>query len=231
MKGGILMEFRTDLIYSVPQYGGNGKGLLTLGDYKTVQLENGRNIELLPYLLQTTRTRGVSKDDPRYRMSYSNAIPQLAQAYADHYNNADLGENWTTEEVEDMLNWQLGQSLGRYFLVKWARDLEDGREFPVGFFCAYTKPYQSGKMLWDGELFVLPEYRRLGIATELTQALFTIAKSAGVEFFESLTYEDEEGYPLKFWQRLGVKDSDLIHMYGDTDTVLSNIEENNGRKL
>ncbi len=225
------MEFRKDLVYSIPQYGGQGHGLLTLGESKTIQLENGKSIELLPYLLQTHCTRGTSKNDPRIRMSNDVAIPQLAQAYADHYNNAGLGEHWTTEEVETMLKWQLGQSLGRYFLIKWAMDLESNKEFPIGFFCAYAKPYQGGQMIWDGELFVLPEYRKVGIGTELTQALFTIAKSSGVDFFESLTYEDENGYPLKFWQKLGVNSDDLIHIYGETEKILSNIEENKSHRL
>jgi GNAT superfamily N-acetyltransferase len=224
------MEFRTDLVYSIPQYGGQGQGLLTLGESKTIQLENGKNIELQPYLLQTHCTRGTSKNDPRIRMSNDVAIPQLAKAYAEHYNNACLGEHWTTEEVEAMLKWQLGQSLGRYFFIKWAKDLENNNEFPIGFFCAYIKPYQSGQMIWDGELFVLPEYRNFGIGTELIQVLFTVAKSSGVDFFESLTYEDENGYPLKFWQKLGADRDDLIHIYGETEKILLNIEENKNHK-
>ena len=211
--------------------GGTGKGLLTLGESEVIQLDNGKSIELLPYLLQTHCTRGTSKNDPRIRMSNDVAIPQLAQAYVEHYNNAGLGESWTTEEVEEMLKWQLGQSLGRYFFVKWAKDLESNKEFPVGFFCAYTKPYQSGKMIWDEELFVLPEYRKFGIGTELMEAMFTVAKSSGVDFFESLTYEDENGYPLKFHQKLGIERDDLIHIYGETEKILTNIEENNSHKL
>ncbi len=226
------MEFRTDLVYSIPQYGDpkKGKGLLTLGESKVIQLEDGKNVELLPYLLETHCTRGTSKDDPRIRMSNRAAIPRLAQAYADHYNNAGLGEHWSTDDVEAMLEWQLAQSLERYFFVKWARDLESNEEFPVGFFCAYEKPYQSGRMIWDGELFVLPKYRKFGIGTELTQALFTVAKESGVDFFESLTYEDENGYPLKFWQKIGAESDDLIHMFGETGKMLSNIEDNKGSK-
>ena len=163
-------------------------------------------------------------------MSNDVAIPYLAQAYADHYNNAGLGEHWTREEVETMLKWQLGQSLGRYFFVKWAKDLDNNKEFPVGFFCAYEKPYQSGQMLWDGELFVLPEFRKFGIGTELTEALFTVAKQSGVDFFEALTYADETGYPLKFWQRLGVSSDDLIHIYGEVESILSKVEKHNENK-
>lgn len=157
-------------------------------------------------------------------MTLDKAIPQLAEAYAEHYNNADLGEHWTKEEVEEMLEWQLGQSLGRYFLIKWAKDLETQKEFPIGFFCSYTKPYQRGKMLWDGELFVLPEYRKYGIGTELVEALFTIANENGISFIEGLTYEDENGYPFQFWQKLGMERDDLIHIYGNIKDSLTKME-------
>lgn len=210
--------------------GGDGKGLLTLGEFNTITLENGRQIETYPYLLQTHCTRGINKLDPRRRLSYASAIPQLSESYAEHYNNAGLNEHWTKEEVEEMLKWQLGQSLGRYFLVKWARDLETKKEFPIGFFCSYTKPYQRGKMLWDGELFVLPEYRKYGIGTELVEALFTIAKTTGVDFLEALTYEDENGYPLKFWQTLGMEKEDLIPIYGNINDALTRMEENKGKQ-
>ena len=47
------MEFRRDLIFSIPQYGDEtGKGLLTLGESKIIQLENGKSVELLPYLIE-----------------------------------------------------------------------------------------------------------------------------------------------------------------------------------
>lgn len=216
------MEFREDLMYSISEYGGVSHGLSTLGEFKTIELENGKKIELLPYILDTHCMRGTSKDDPRRRMNNDIAISKLSQAYADHYKS--IGEEWTKERVEDLLHWQLGQSFGSFFFVKWARDLDSGEEFPIGFFCAYTKPYHAGKMLWDGELFVLPEYRKYGIGTELTEAVFTMAKTYGINFIDSLTYEDENGYPYKFWEKLGVTRDDLIHIFGEIDTVLTNIQ-------
>lgn len=224
MKGGIQMEFRRDLLYSDRIYN-QKRGLLTLGEFKNIQLENGQNIELQPYLIETHIAKGGTREkDPRIRMNNDVAIPKLAQAYANYFNEV-LGEHWTVEKVEAMLHWQLEQSLGRYFLVKWAKDIEKDIVFPIGFFCAYIKPFQMGNMLWDGEAFVLPEYRQFGIGTELTEALFTIAKLAGVDFFEALTFEDANGYPLKFWQKLGVNSDDLIHIYGETEKILVNIEE------
>ena len=44
MEGGDLMEFRTDLVSSVPQYGNKSYGLLTLGEFKNIRLENGKKL-------------------------------------------------------------------------------------------------------------------------------------------------------------------------------------------
>ena len=130
------MEVRSDLLFSVSQYGVQSWGLRTLGESKIITKEDGKVIELLPYLIEMGYTRGVSIEDPRRRRSHENAIKQIAEAYANHYNQAGINEHWTKEEVENMLRWLLGQSLGRFFFVKWARDVVTNEEFPVGFVTA-----------------------------------------------------------------------------------------------
>ena len=229
------MELRNDLLYSIPQYGGQSRGLRTLGESKIITKEDGKKIELLPYLVEMGYTRGVSKEDPRRRRSHENAIKLIAEAYANHYNQAGINEQWTKEEVENMLNWLLGQSAGRFFFVKWARDVVTNEEFPVGFVTAYAKPFQGGNMLWDGEIFVLPEYQRYGLGTELTKVLLLAAQKVGINLFEALTYEDEKGYPLKLWEKYGATKSDLIHIYGEINEMLTQIDhvetEKQGRKL
>lgn len=219
------MEYRRDLEFTVAQYSDCKRGLLTLGNKKIIELENNKKIELLPYLIETHYKRGTSKNDPRVRRNSNKAISMISEAYADHYNNAGLDEHWTKEDVERMLKWHRGQSLGHLFLVKWARDIDTNEEFPVGFFTTYQKPYSGGTILWDGELFVLPEYRRYGIGTELVEASFQIGSELGIDFFESLTYEDENGFPLKFWQEIGVDSSDLIHICGNIPEMISNIQK------
>lgn len=220
------MELRDDLEFSVSKYGNHSRGLLTLGDKKILELENGRKIELLPYIVDSEPlNRGVSDNDPRRKRANNKAIPYLAEAYADHYNNAGIDEHWTVEDATKMMNWHLGQSLGNLFFVKWARDLETNEEFPLGFFSAYAKPYQSGKILWDGELFVLPEYQRYGIGTELIEVVFQTAQAAGVNLFEALTYADEKGHPLSMWEKYGANVTDLAHITGEIPEMLDIIGE------
>lgn len=187
-------------------------------------LENGTQVELLPYLIDKHTCRGTSVNDPRLRRRDEMAIELLAQPYADYYNNAGLGEHWSSLDAKKMLYWQKGQSLGDFF-VKWARNVQTKEEFLIGVFSIYEKPYQSGKILWDGELFVLPEYLNYGIAKDLIEAVFTIVAASGVHTFESLTYEDEHGFPLKMWKKFGVTTTDLIHISGEVDQILSNVRK------
>lgn len=222
------MEVRNDLEFSVSKYGSNSYGLLTLGDKKILELENGKKVELLPYIIDSTPlNRGISDEDPRRKRSNHKAIPYLAEAYAEHYNNSGLDEHWTIEDAANMMEWHIGQSLGELFFVKWARNIETKEEFPVGFFSAYPKPYQGGKILWDGELFVLPEYQRYGIGTELIEAVFQTAAAAGINLFEALTYADELGHPLSMWEKYGANVTELAHITGDIPEMIGIIEEKN----
>lgn len=217
------MQIRDDLEFSVPLYGGTSRGLQTLGDKEILELEDGTKIELLPYLLDTHCKRGISRNDPRIRRSNDNAIKAIAPAYADHYNNSGLDEHWSVEDAENMMHWHYGQSLGRFFFVKWARNMASGEEFPVGFITAYAKPYQSGKILWDCELFVVEEYRRYGIGRELIKALLLTAESSGIHLFEALTYKAENEHPYKMWEKYGASATDLIHISGEVEEMLEKI--------
>ncbi len=218
------LEFREDLEYTVPLYNGESRGILTLGEFRTIEFDNGKKLELLPYILNQHCRRGTSKDDPRIRRNNRMAIPLLAEPYARHYNEAGLDEHWSNEDVINMLNWHLKQNLGHFFLVKWARDVQTGEEFPIGFITAYLKPYQSGAMLWDGEIFVLPEFQKYGVGSELFQGLLTLAKKQNVELFEALTYRDENGFPCKLWEKYGAQTSDLVHIHGEVDEMLSKVK-------
>lgn len=49
--------------------------------------------------------------------------------------------------------------------------------------------------------------------------------SMGIQVLEALTYQDKNGYPLKFWQKIGANISDLIHIYGNINKILVNLKE------
>lgn len=82
-------------------------------------------------------------------------IEKLAQAYADYYNNSVLEEKWTTESATKMFEYFYDKTPDLFFVAY------DNKK-PVGVIMTLLKPWWDGMHLEDGELFVLPDYRRGG---------------------------------------------------------------------
>lgn len=83
-------------------------------------------------------------------------IETLAQAYANYYNNSVLEEKWTTETATKMFEFFYNIAPDLFFFVAY-----DNKK-TVGVIMTLLKPWCDGMHLEDGEVFVLPEYRRGG---------------------------------------------------------------------
>lgn len=71
------------------------------------------------------------------------------------------------------------------------------------------KPWWDGMHLEDGELFVLKEYRQMGIAKNLIKTLFEYAiEKYDATMLEAHTYEDENGFPYCWYKKLGFETID-----------------------
>ncbi|MBQ6109892.1 MAG: GNAT family N-acetyltransferase [Alphaproteobacteria bacterium] len=121
----------------------------------------------------------------------------IAGHYANYYNNSVLNEKWTKEKVVELFRYFYNQYPDLFFVA-----YDDDK--PVGVIMSALKPWWDGNHLEDGEVFVLPSYRRMGIAKLLFKALFKYA----VEKFNATTllghtYEDENGFPYSWYKRLG----------------------------
>ena len=195
--------------------------------YRREVLVNGKKYTLLPIVMieiGTLRNRTIVGNDIRRLCTIDRTIPLIAKSYADYYSGAGIGETWTEESAKDFLEWLDEQSSSGLFVDKWALD-EEGNLFPVGFFGAYMKPYGRGKTLWDGDLFVKPEFQRLGIGKELIEVLLIKARQHGITEFEALTYDDGTGHPKQMWESLGADATDLIHIAGSVDQMEEAIQK------
>lgn len=124
-------------------------------------------------------------------------IEKLAQAYADYYNNSVLEEKWTTESATKMFEYFYDKTPDLFFVAY------DNKK-PVGVIMTLLKPWWDGMHLEDGELFVLPDYRRGGVAKQLFKMLFQYAiEKYDVTMLEAHTYEDENGFPYCWYKKLG----------------------------
>ncbi len=203
-----------------------GEPIETCGKLRTVTLDNGTNVELLPILFSTFTRRGTSPLDVRRRRHNYKVPNALAKEYALYYEKT-LGENWTEKYATNMIS----SLTGRLFIAAWARD-ENGNEFPIGFSAGNTQPYNDGTKLCNTEVFVLPTYQKFGVGTELVYAMLYEAKRCGVTNFEGLTYDmDNKNHPIGWWESIGAKRVDLIPIEGNIDEMIKIMEEKKLKKV
>lgn len=124
-------------------------------------------------------------------------LKTLAKEYANYFQNSVLDEAWTTETASAMFKYFYNHA-SDLFLVAY------DNEKPVGCIMTCLKPWWDGLHLEDGELFVIPEYRKNGIAKNLLKTLFDFAiEKYNAVTLEAHTYEDENGFPYCWYKKLG----------------------------
>ena len=201
------------------------------GEEKDVQV-NGKEYTLLPIgnrneYVQTMldnpnhRNRGNNSLSGAERILTSKLVPikydadvdPIRDSYISHYKET-LGEVWSNEDFNARIS-----SLS-YLTFKYAVDKETGRIFIVGFFGVQVATGAGGKYLTNGELYVLPEFRGMGIATELVHQTLGLAHEDGIENFDSLTYSVPGNDSLSFWKNIGADSTELYHIAGSVSEML-----------
>ena len=152
--------------------------------------------------------RLVKKDDIKY----------LAPIYKDLYDNADIGENWSIEKAEELLNYWYNKQ-GDLFLVAE----EDNK--PVGAIMSGVKSWFDGLRLVDTEIFVSKEYQEKHLGKKLMLEHLKQAKiKYNVKTIEFHTYGDEKEFPQNWYSRIGFKkDDELIIMSADVEEALDKL--------
>ena len=152
------------------------------------------------------------------RKPLKESFQRLCSAYTKHYQ-ASLDEKWTPEDFYNML-FEL-----KYLSVKYAQDEETHEIYAVGFFGAAVRNGAGGQSLTNAELFVMPEFRNMGIARKLVAFTFEQAQKDGIENFDSITYRTQGSDALAFWEKIGASVSGLIHIEGSVLEILRKIEQ------
>lgn len=126
----------------------------------------------------------------------------MAEEYANYYNNSVLGENWTKEAAAELFKYFYKQAPDLLFI---AYDNEN----PIGIIMHCLKPWWDGMHLEDSEIFVKKEYQHGGVAKALFKKSFEYAiEKYNATTLEAHTYEDENGFPYCWYQRLGFETID-----------------------
>ncbi len=198
---------------SVPSYFIEGKEVKVSGKYGNLNVF--KNMFL--YETHWSSLYYHSKDQLKQ------VFKKVCDSYIDHYRK-NLNEVWNEEDFYSRL-----LDL-KYLSVKYAEDLETGEIFAIGFFGTLVKNSAGGKTLTDAELYVMPEFRNMGIAKRMVGLTFELAKNDGIENFDSITYRVQSCDALSFWQRIGASVTGLTHIEGNIPEIIEIIDSNKKNK-
>ena len=141
-------------------------------------------------------------------------IKELAQIYAKIWNK--LGEKWDKTSSKALMK----------DFFKFKPDLIFKAEIEgkiVGGSMAKVKQW-PGTRLSDTELFVLPKFRNQKVGKKLLEKLISEGvKKYHVKVFEGIT-DGRKEYPLKWYKKIGLKQTGYVHIEGNTQEILKNLK-------
>ena len=145
-------------------------------------------------------------------------IKELAPIYKELYDDADIGEFWSIENAEKLLNYWLDKQPDLFFVAE-----EDGRA--IAAVVSGIKPWFDGNRLIDTEIFVAKEYQEKHLAKELYKKHLSEAQRIyNAKVIEFHTYGDENEFPQNWYTRIGFKkDNELIIMNANIKEVLEKL--------
>lgn len=163
-------------------------------------------------------------DESNTHISIDNSFKRICESFIDYYRDS-LGEEWSEE---DFYKWL--ESV-KYLTIKYAKNVDTGELIAVGFFGSQVRLGAGGRALTNAELYVLPEFRGMGIASKLVGVSFSKAKMDGIENFDSITYRIPSMNALKFWESIGANVSGLYHIEGAIPEMMEKINNNKMRNV
>jgi len=124
----------------------------------------------------------------------------LAEIYVNAYDAFDVGEHWNKKTAHELMQYWLHRQPDLAYCAEI-----DGK-IAGGFFTG-VKPWWDGNILFDGEIFVHPEFQRKGIGSALLKKVFQEAiKKYHVKTFDAFTVNKTE-HPLSWYKKLGFRET------------------------
>ncbi len=142
----------------------------------------------------------------------------LGEIYAKVYEFFDTGEKWVAETAEKLMEYWFNKQSDLAFLAEY-----DGKI--VGGFFSGIKPWWDGNHLFDGEIFVHPDFQNKKIGKALFKKLLTEAvEKYDAKMFEAITFSGSE-FPLNYYKKIGfMLVPKLTLISGDVKKILTNLK-------
>ena len=146
-------------------------------------------------------------------------LQRLSEVYTVVYKKFDIGEKWTKETSERLLSYWLEKQPDLAFVAEY-----DGQV--IGAFVAGIKPWWDGNHISDGELFVHPNFQKLGVATKLSIALYEKAlKKYEAVNFDAYTFKKTK-FPLSWYLSQGfIQSKEWTMISGNVNSILSELKK------
>jgi len=151
------------------------------------------------------------------RLAKKEENSQIADVYMRAFNGADYGEDWTIDRSEEFMRFWLKIQPDLFFVAE-----KDGKV--IGGAVGIIKPFWDGNYITETELFVDPDFQGKNIGKELLKKLVSESlHKYNIQSFDVLAYKNVE-FPLKWYKRIGLEESDLVYLEGKPKDILENLE-------
>ena len=157
--------------------------------------------------------------DVQIRQMQKGDLEQIAEVYTLVYQKFDIGERWTVETSKKLLSYWFETQPDLAFVAEYESKV-------IGAFVAGIKPWWDGNHISDGEIFVHPDYQKMGVGTKLSIALYKKALDKyDVVSYDFFTFKKIR-FPLSWYLSQGfVKNEDWTLISGEINSIVSNLED------
>ncbi len=150
------------------------------------------------------------------RLIIKEDIERTAEVYKQAFNEANIGEKWTQESSKKFMEFWLKAQPDLFFIAEKNGTI-------VGGIVGLIKPVWDGNHLIDTEFFVASEFQGQGIGKKLLLRLISEAVNKyKITVFEGLAFKNVK-FPIDWYKRIGLKESNLVYLEGDPQEILKNI--------
>lgn len=141
------------------------------------------------------------------------AFSEAAEAYANAFNNAGVGETWGKEKTEKYFQYNLECQPDLFFVATENNHV-------IGGIMGEVRRLNN-QYLFVNDLFVDPVHQGKGIATKLMKHLLTTVKEKYPETDGVDTLADgNKPFPMEWYNKLGMQETGWTHISGPLDKVL-----------
>ena len=150
-------------------------------------------------------------------LARDNHLGKIAQIYMKAFNNAGFGEKWTSTSSLNFIRYMFKRQRDLFFIAV-------SNDQVIGGCVGVIGPFYDGNNLVDIEVFVDPYHQNEKIGKKLLQHLISEAvKKYNITVVSLHTYRHID-FPFKWYNRIGLRESNLVYLEGIPQEILSELK-------